>query len=62
MINISDMYFKKTKDKILLEHKRMEGMWLGRQEGMWLVTEGGLSGEFISYAFYGENNVCKITG
>ena len=32
------------------------------QEAMGLITEGGLSGEFISNAFYGENNVCKITG
>ena len=60
MINISDMYFKETKDKILMDISACTvSPW---QEAMGLITEGGLSGEFISNAFYGENNVCKITG
>ena len=53
MINISDMYFKETMDKILMDISACTvSPW---QEAMGLVTEGGLSGEFISNAF-------RITG
>ena len=58
MINISDMYFMETKDKILMDISACTvSPW---QEVAWLVTEGGLSIKLTGRGFYGEN-VFQIT-